>query len=80
MTEEVVNPEKPSRNRRNSKTDNSDGCIDTLVEVMRLHLEHDNLNDERQACTAILNNLEGTALQCVETKKKEERDTADEIF
>ena len=32
---------------------------------MRLHLEQDNLNDERQACTAILSNLEGTALKCV---------------
>ena len=29
--------------------DDSDGCIDTWVEVMRLHLEQDNLNDERQA-------------------------------
>ena len=29
--------------------DDSDGCIDTWVEVMRLHLKQDNLNDERQA-------------------------------
>ena len=43
--------------------DYSDGCIDTWVEVMRLHLEQDNLNDERQAFTAILSNLEGTALK-----------------
>ena len=28
--------------------DDSDGCIDTWVEGMRLHLEQD--NDERQAC------------------------------
>ena len=27
--------------------DDSDGCIDNWVEVMRLHLEQDNLNDER---------------------------------
>ena len=60
--------------------DDSDGCIDTWVEVMRLHLEQDNLNDERQACTAILSNLEGTALKCVVAKKQEERDTADKIF
>ena len=40
--------------------DYSDGCIDTWVEVMRLHLEQDNLNDEKQACTAILSNLETT--------------------
>ena len=50
--------------------DDSDGCIDTWVEMMRLHLEQDNLNDERQACTAILSNLEGTALKCVVKKKK----------
>ena len=60
--------------------DDSDGCIDTWVEVMRLHLEQDNLNDERQACTAILSKLEGTALKCVVAKKEEERDTADKIF
>ena len=60
--------------------DDSDGCIDTWVEVMRLHLEQENLNDERQACTAILSNLEGTALKCVVAKKEEERDTADKIF
>ena len=60
--------------------DDSDGCIDTWVEVMRLHLEQDNLNDERQACTAILSNLEGTALKCVVAKKEEKRDTADKIF
>ena len=38
--------------------DDSSGCIDTWVEVMRLHLEEDNLNDERQAFTAIQSNLE----------------------
>ena len=55
--------------------DDSDGCIDTWVEAMRLHLEQYNLNDEIQACTAILSNLEGTV-----AKKEEERDTADKIF
>ena len=60
--------------------DDSDGCIDTWVQVMRLHLEQDNLNDERQACTAILSNPEGTTLKCVVAKKEEERDTADKIF
>ena len=47
---------------------------------MRLHLEQDNSNEERQACTAILSNLEGTPLKCVVAKKEEERDTADKIF
>ena len=51
--------------------DDSDECIDTWVEVMRLHLEQDNLNGERQVCTAILSNLEGTALKCVVAKKEE---------
>ena len=60
--------------------DDSDGCIDTWVEVMRLHLEQDNLNNERQACTAILSNLECQALKSVVAKKAEERDTADKIF
>ena len=60
--------------------DDSDRCIDTWVEIMRLHLEQDHLNDKRQACTAILSNLEGTALKCVVAKKEEEHDTADKIF
>ena len=46
----------------------------------RLHLKQDNLNDQRQACTAKLSNLEGTALKCVVAKKKEKRATADKIF
>ena len=45
-----------------------------------MRLEQDNLNDERQACTAILSNLEGTPLKWVVAKKEEERDTADKIF
>ena len=60
--------------------DDSDGCIDAWIEVLRLHLEQDNLNDERHACTAILSNLEGTALKYVVAKNEEERDTADKIF
>ena len=60
--------------------DDSDGCIDTWVEVMRLHLEQDNLNDERQACSSILSILEGTVLKCVVAKKEKERDTADKII
>ena len=75
--------------------DNSDGCIDTWVEVMRLHLEQDNLNDERRYSnderqhsgtkmmkdgTAVQSNLEGTARKFVVVKKEEERDTADKTF
>ena len=58
----------------------SDGCIDTWAEVMRVHLEQDNLNDERKVCTAILSNLEDTALKCVVAKKEEECETAVKIF
>ena len=47
---------------------------------MRLHLEQDNSNDERQACSAIMSNLGGTALKCAIAKKEEERDTVDKIF
>ena len=54
----------------NESKDDSNGCIDTWVEVMRLHLDQVNLNDESQACTAILSNLEGTALNCVVAKNK----------
>ena len=59
----------------NEIKDNSDGFIDTWVEVMRLHLEQDNLNDERQTYSAILSKL-----KCVVAKKEKERDTADKIF
>ena len=60
--------------------DDSDCCIDKWVKTMRLHLKQNNLIDKRQACTAILINLEGTALKCVVAKKEEERDTADKVF
>ena len=50
------------------------------MRLRRLYLEQDNLNDERQACTAILSNLEATALKSVVAKKEEECDTADRTF
>ena len=50
--------------------DDSDGCIDTWVEAMRLHHEQDNFNDESHACTAILSNLEATALNCLVAERK----------
>ena len=48
------NKSRKTFKKPNEFKDDSDGCIDTWVEVMRLHLEQDNLNDERQACTAQL--------------------------
>ena len=41
--------------------DESDGCIDTWIEVMKLHLDEEDLS-ERQECSALTSNLEGTAL------------------
>ena len=48
--------------------DGSDGCIGTWVEVMRLHLEEDNLIVERQACTAILS-CEGNSTEVCGNKE-----------
>ena len=48
--------------------DESEGCIDTWIEVMKLQFEEENLS-ERQECSALTSNLEGTALNCVMAKK-----------
>ena len=58
--------------------DESDGCIDTWIEVMKLHFEEEDLS-ERQECSALTSNLEGTALNCVMAKKQYQRDTAEKI-
>ena len=49
--------------------DESDGCIDTWMEVMKLHFEEEDLS-ERQECSALTSNLEGTALKKVMAKKQ----------
>ena len=59
--------------------DESDGCIDTWIEVMKLHFEEEDLS-KRQECSALISNLEGTALNCVMAKKQYQRDTAEKIF
>ena len=59
--------------------DESDGCIDTWIEVMKLHFEEEDLS-ERQECSALTSNLEGTALNCAMAKKQYQRDTAEKIF
>ena len=59
--------------------DESDGCIDTWIQVMKLHFEEEDLS-ERQECSALTSNLEGTALNCVMAKKQYQRDTAEKIF
>ena len=59
--------------------DEYDGCIDTWIEVMKLHFEEEDLS-EREECSALTSNLEGTALNCVMAKKQYQRDTAKKIF
>ena len=61
--------------------DESDGCIDTWIEVMKPHFEEEDLS-ERQECSALTSNsnLQGTALKCVMAKKQYQRDTAEKIF
>ena len=59
--------------------DESDGCIDTWIEVMKLRFEEEDLS-ERQECSALTSNLRGTALNCVMAKKQYQRDTAEKIF
>ena len=46
---------------------------------MKLHFEEEDLS-ERQECSALTSNLEGTALNCVMAKKQYQRDTAENIF
>ena len=58
--------ERRERSRRTLKKpktykDESDGCIDTCIEVMKLHFQEENLS-KKQECSALTSNLEGTAL------------------
>ena len=45
----------------------------------KLNFDEEDLT-ERQKCSALTRNLEGTALNCVMAKKQYQRDTAEEIF
>ena len=54
--------ERGERSRRTLKKpksykDESDGCIDTWIEVMKLHFEEENLS-KKQECSALTSNLE----------------------
>ena len=59
--------------------DESDGCIDTWIEVIKLHFEEEDLS-ERQECSALTSNLERTALNCVMVKKQYKWDTTEKII
>ena len=76
--------ERSERSRRVFKKprcykDETDGCIDTWREVIKLYFDEEDLK-ERQACSALTCNLEGTTLNCVIAKKQNQRDTAEKIF
>ena len=76
--------ERGERSRRTVKKpksykDESDGCSDTWIEVMKLHFEEESLS-KKQECSALTSNLEGTALNCVMAKRANERDSARKIF
>ena len=59
--------------------DESDGCIDTWKEVMKLHFEEEDLT-ERQECSVLISSLKGTALNFVMAKKHYQRDTSEKIL
>ena len=46
---------------------------------MKLHFKEEDLS-ERQECSALTSNLEGTAINCVTAKKQYQRDTAEKMF
>ena len=76
--------ERGERSRRTLKKpksykDESDGCIDTWIEVMKLQFEEESLS-KKQECSALTSNLEGTAISCVMAKRANERDSARKIF
>ena len=58
---------------------NLTAALTPWIEVMKLHFEEEDLS-ERQECSALTGNLEGTALNCVMAKKQYQRNTAEKIF
>ena len=73
--------EKSRRTLKKPKSykDESDGCIDTWMEVMKLHFEEENIS-KKQECSVLTSNLEDTALSCAMAKRINERDSARKIF
>ena len=80
--------ERGERSRRTLKKpksykDESDGCIDTWIEVRKLHFEEERLSKKKE-CSALTSNLERAnkqpALNCVMAKRANERDSSRKIF
>ena len=63
----------------NCYKDESDRCIDTWIEVMKLYFEEEDLS-ERQECSALTSNLEGTSLNYVMAKNPYQQNTVEKIF
>ena len=63
----VKSPERFSK-KPGCQKDESVGCIDTWIGVMKLHCEEEDLS-ERQECSARTSNLEGTALNLCDGQK-----------
>ena len=75
MTSECKQKSKSVFKKPRCYKDEPDGCIDTWIEVMKLHFEMEYLT-ERQECSALTSSLEGT---CVMAKKQNQRDTAEKV-
>ena len=54
-------------------TNESDGCHDTYVEVMKLNFEEENIS-KKQECSKLTIDLEATGINCVKSKKAIECD------
>ena len=77
-TERGENSRKTLKKPKSYK-DETNGCIDTWIEVTKLPFEEENLW-KKQECSALTSNIEGTALSCVIVKRTNERDCARKVF
>ena len=69
----IRNNERSEKSRRvfikpRCYKDESDCCIDTWINIMKLQFEEEDLT-ERQECSALRSNLERTDLKCAMAKK-----------
>ena len=67
--------ERGERSKRTLKKpksykDESDGCIDTWIEVMKLHFEEESLS-KKQECSALTSNLEGNCTKLCNGEKSQ---------
>ena len=74
------NKTKRTKKKPKEFKDNWNGYILNWLEVMKLHLEQDNLTDEIQAYTAIFSNLERADLKSGKAEIEEESDKVTKVF